>query len=212
MKIEFGSESGYIGFAGKVGFGIFSREDLLSTNYSCIAWTDYAPEYLWDSAYKAAVTFGVFANVCALAGFVMTNFLFCFNFNNIGIMLTAIVFALAFLWHTLIYVTFAYDVCNNYSCKFSTAAGVNIAAIIFMLITAYLVKKIPPASINQDAERPIPQQTTIKNTETIGPDGTKTVRKETTNPDGTVTVVETVIKPEEPADVATPDKPDSLEA
>jgi hypothetical protein len=183
--------------SGQVAFGMYSRGNIVGNGVfnRCLPWIGLAPDFIWDSAYKAAVIFGFFANISVGIGFLMSIFLVCFPRKG-SIQITGLLFGLGFLWHILMFVAFAYDVCNSRACKFSSAAAVNVVATFMTIVTTIVVLSIQPSDV-QDARAPvaIPENSKMTNIqETIHADGTKTIRKETTNADGSKVVEETKIE------------------
>ena len=200
MIIDFTPEVGFGDGSilnGQVAFGMFTRGSATAVfgGDRCTEWSGRV-DLIWDSAYKAAVVFAFFANISVIIGFGMSVFMVCRPPGKGVIQVTGLFFALAFLWHILMFVAFAYDVCNSRSCTFSVAAGTNVVATVMMIITTIAVLNIPPREEqNPSALVAIPNNPmTTYVQETIHADGTKTIRKETTNADGSKVVEETKVE------------------
>jgi hypothetical protein len=182
---------------GQIPFGMYTRGSAFTRlSDRCTPWIGVATDAIWDSAYKAAVIFAFFANISVILGFSMSIFLVCCPPRQGPIQLTGLLFGLGFLWHVLMFVAFAYDVCNSRTCTFSSAAGVNVVATFMMIVTTIVVLKIQPRDVQDPPVRVAiphnPKTTHIQ--ETVHADGTKTIRKESTNDDGSTVVEETKIE------------------
>lgn len=140
---------------GCMGFGMFSRGNTGGYSFGCLPWTGVPIDVIWDSAYKAAVVFAVFANISVILGFFMSIFLVWRPPGQLQIRITWLLLGLGFLWHILMFVAFDYDVCHSHGCVFGSTAWANVAAAVMILISTVAVLNIQPYQ-KQDTAAPDP--------------------------------------------------------
>jgi len=203
-----------LGIDGEFGFGMASREGYFwidSTLYrGCVYYTDTDRSRFFDATWKAAIAMASLSSVFGLASLICILFAGCFAFPRRYFIWLSRSCVLVAVFDALTLIALSSDLCKDApSCKFSTGAGLAIAASVLWLIAAASVGKVPEAEQTEEeyirglvgADEPNLPPGTVQTTQTTYPDG-RTETKTTTVGGDSAAAAATAAKTDSPADGA----------
>jgi hypothetical protein len=119
--------------------------NLTDRTLHCTAWSTYEKEGM-DAKYKTGRAFAFFTIIILILSVSPVFALSCATIDLTSLRLLAACFLLATLFQTLVFVTFASDVCHESYCKVSFGGGLTVAGMVFCVMTAYYLVRVEKVS------------------------------------------------------------------